>query len=415
MGESVKEIISIGIVGINYFPEDAGIAPYTLGLAQYLESQGHNVNVLTAMPHYPRWVIPREYKKWKIVERTNSLTVERLLHFVPKKPSPILRLFSEITFGARTVFRSRLKQDIVFLVSPALVSSTMHLLALRLFSPKVKILVWVQDLYSLGLLELNGSKNLQFRIAKIIESWLLRHADAVITIHELLSETISKEFGVPSKNIRVIRNWTHIKPSEAFDRDAIRKQQGWKPHETVVLHTGNLGRKQGLENVVEAARLAERANLPIRFVLMGEGSELQQLEELGRAISALEFKSPVSKNEYFRLLSSADLLLVNEKKGVSGMAVPSKLTSYFASGVPVVGSTDSNGTTAYEINSAGAGVVVQAGNPEVLLEAVITLAGNSELCKEFGLRGVQYVNKTLSVDVMRKSFTALISDILSQK
>jgi hypothetical protein len=47
---SKGEVVKIKIVGINYFPELTGIAPYTTGMAEGLAAYGHNVNVVTGLP-----------------------------------------------------------------------------------------------------------------------------------------------------------------------------------------------------------------------------------------------------------------------------------------------------------------------------------------------------------------------------
>ena len=50
------------IVTTNYWPEPTGIAVYTTDLANILTKDGHEVTVLTSLPHYPWWRIPEEYK-----------------------------------------------------------------------------------------------------------------------------------------------------------------------------------------------------------------------------------------------------------------------------------------------------------------------------------------------------------------
>jgi hypothetical protein len=57
-------------------------------------------------------------------------------------------------------------------------------------------------------------------------------------------------------------------------------------------------------------------------------------------------------------MRAVDALLVSEKPGIVEMAVPSKLTSYFSTGLPAKATTEEGCTTAEEIVSSGAGVVV---------------------------------------------------------
>ncbi len=62
--------------------------------------------------------------------------------------------------------------------------------------------------------------------------------------------------------------------------------------ELVVLHAGNMGLKQGLEQVVDAAALAGRRGSAIRFVLVGDGNQRERIAALGAGVPALEMRPP---------------------------------------------------------------------------------------------------------------------------
>ena len=110
------------------------------------------------------------------------------------------------------------------------------------------------------------------------------------------------------------------------------------------------------------------AGFDIRFVLMGDGNQRRLLQQSAKGVQRIEFKEPLDAEDYRQVLACADVLLVNERPGVGEMAVPSKLTSYFSAGRPVLAATDADGVTAGEIRDAGAGVVVPAGDPAALLD-----------------------------------------------
>ncbi len=210
-----------------------------------------------------------------------------------------------------------------------------------------------------------------------LEGWLLRSADRVVVIHDRFATRVVEDFGVPA---RPRRGRAQLDASASRARVSTSRPRGhdfgWSPGETVVLHAGNMGVKQGLDNVVHAARLASERQLPVRFVLLGHGSQCERLKLAGAGIDALQFLAPLDDADFTAALASADSLLVNELPGVSEMAVPSKLTSYFSAGRPVIAATDVGGITADEIRAADAGVVVPAGDPEALLDAVIALASD---------------------------------------
>src|SRR5262249_30003565 len=63
------------------------------------------------------------------------------------------------------------------------------------------------------------------------------------------------EAGVDPARIELVPNWSHVSPPTG-ERAKTRAAFGWTDGDNVVLHAGNMGLKQGLENVVAAARLA---------------------------------------------------------------------------------------------------------------------------------------------------------------
>jgi glycosyltransferase involved in cell wall biosynthesis len=213
------------------------------------------------------------------------------------------------------------------------------------------------------------------------------------------------------EKIRVIRNWTHVSPPDPSASAAFRRAQGWRDDELIVLHAGNMGFKQGLENVVSAAALAANTGAPVRFVLLGDGNQRAQLEELSVGIDALQLLPPVAERDFPAALGAADILLVNERPGVAHMSVPSKLTSYFTSRKPVLAATDTDGITAKELAASGAGVCVPAGQPELLLQEATRLGANPRLAAELGEAGWRYCNALLSDEAALDRYEQWVIDL----
>ncbi|GAA2081849.1 glycosyltransferase [Microbacterium hatanonis] len=399
---------AVTLLGINYPPEPTGISPYTGAMALGLAHNERRIEVVTAHPHYPEWKIREGYGQWSRREHLDGVAVTRLRHYVPMKPTGVRRLLSEISFGLRLVAARWRRPDAIVLISPALFSSAFAAVRARIFHRRTPVVVWVQDLYTLGLSETGQGSGLTGRIIRVVEGWLLRRADRVVVIHERFARRVSEDFFVPRDRIEVVRNWTHLPPMPVVDREAARRALGWGD-ETIVLHAGNMGVKQGLENVLAAARLADKSGASIRFVLMGNGGEKARLSKDGAGIGALQFLPPLPDDEFAQALIAADVLLVNEKPGVAEMAVPSKLTSYFSTGRPVLAATDETGITAEEVTTAAAGVVVPAGNPSKLLEAALALGADEARSTELGANGLNYRNTVLDETFAIDRFATLLS------
>ncbi|MCS6523223.1 glycosyltransferase [Curtobacterium citreum] len=401
--------LSVLLIGMNYTPETTGIAPYSAGLAEELARRGFRVRALTAHPHYPQWRFDGEPPR-RSRESRAGVVVERFRHRLPSKPGGLARAASEISFGLASSLTRLGRPDAIVLVSPALLSSAIAFLRARL-SGRAPVVVWVQDLYSLGLRELSERPGRLAQAVAALEGWLLRRADAVVVIHERFRDTVVHELGVAPSAVTVVRNWSHLEDGEPVDRAAARAELGWTDDEFVVLHAGNMGVKQGLENVVESAKLAVAHGSRIRFVLLGDGNQRRELERAAVDAPALQMLGSLPDAEFRRALAAADALLVNEKPGVAGMAVPSKLTSYFSTGLPVLAATDAGSVTESEVLLSGGGVSVAAGDPRALLEAAEALSSDPERAAELGLAGQRFRRERLSSHASFNTYAQLLQGL----
>lgn len=386
--------LEVLIIGVNYAPEPTGIAPYTTGLAEGLTQRGHRVRVLTSFPHYPQWSYQGEVPRTS-VQRLSEVRVERHRHYVPRNPGTVNRAVFELAFGARVASRRWGKPDVILTVSPALLSSAVALSRARLLRSRPALGLIVQDIYSSGLNETQIHGGLS-RVMMGIESWTARAADGVAVIHERFANQVVERLKVHPNRVEVLRNWAHVPAVAGFDRDAFRRSMRWAEPEIVVLHAGAMGVKQGLENVVDAAKLADAQRQPLRFVLLGDGGQRKALERRAVGAERIEFLDHLDQANFTRALAASDVLLVNERPGVRDMAVPSKLTTYFNAAKPVLAATEADSTTAHEILASSAGVCVGPGRPEALVAGALLIAADHEAATKMGERGRQYATDTLS-------------------
>jgi len=409
--QSVRRPSSVLLVGLNYGPESTGIAPYTSGFAAELARRGDRVRVISAFPHYPQWRFADGGVPSGSTTLEAGVTVERRRHRLPRKPGGLSRALSELSFGVAVLATRFGRPEVVVLVSPALLSSAVALIKARLVTRR-PVVVWVQDLYTLGLQELGeGKARLADRAIAAVERWCLRSADAVVVIHERFRDTVVDMLGVDPAAVTVVRNWSHLEDAESVDRAAARARLGWGQSDFVVLHAGNMGVKQGLDNVVEAARLAASSGSAVRFVLLGDGNQREHLANLSAGVPTLSMIGSLPDDAFRNALGAADALLVNERRGVAGMAVPSKLTSYFSTGLPLIAATDPGGVTESEVLLADAGLVVPAGDPRALLEAAEALEADGERAAELGENGRRYRATRLTPRASFDRFTQLLQEL----
>ncbi len=194
----------------------------------------------------------------------------------------------------------------------------------------------------------------------------------------------------------------------------MRRSFGWGADDWIVLHAGNMGLKQGLMQIIDAAGQADGGDDGVRFVLMGEGSQRATLEAAAGDIPGIEFRPFVPEDQLADVLGAADVLLLSERPTVLDMSLPSKLTAYFAAGRPVVAAVQPDGASARELARADAGVVTAAGDPEALLRAIIDLRERPAEGQRLAANGRRYAEEHLGPSEAFRQADAIVDRLLER-
>jgi len=401
--------VRILITSAYYWPEAAGNAPYVTGLTEYLVARGHDVVVVTGFPHYPEW---RSTARGRLAAQEShaGAEVRRRWHYVPKAQSARTRGVYELSLCASglTAVPKR-RPDIVLGIVPTLSGAVLARAASALYRRPYALLF--QDL--LGPAAWQSGIDGGTRIASIVERmelWLVRRAAGVIVIADGFGRYFEAR-GVPHERIHRVRNWAQ-NSHDPQPVEETRRRLGWGDDDFVCLHAGNMGRKQGLQNVLEAAATLRDAK--VRIVLAGDGNERIRLEEEARQrmLANLSFLPLQPPGEYEAMLCAADLLIVNQRASVGEMSLASKLTSYFIAGRPVIGAVADASETAQELRSAGAGILIAPDDPTALAEAILHLMTEPGLAATYAENGRRYAQEHLSPESVLAEYEVLLESLV---
>jgi putative colanic acid biosynthesis glycosyltransferase WcaI len=399
------------IIGINYRPEPTAIGPYTAGLAEHLVARGDEVTVLTGLPSYPGWRLMRGTRRQLLaIERRRGVTVIRAAHYVPAIQSAMRRAVYEGTFGLTGLLASlRLaRPDAILGVVPSLSGGVLaRLTGERLQAP-----------YGLLFQDVMGPAARQSGIAgggtvaratEAAESWVVANACAVGVVAESFRAYLIS-LGARPERVRHVPNWVRLR-APILGRSATRRRFGWPEDRQVVLHAGNMGLKQGLGQVVDAARLSHDRGESVHFVLAGGGSETGFLQNGAALLPNLDILPVEPDGIHASLLAAADVLLLSERASQVDMSLPSKLTSYLAAGRPIVAAVPPEGATAVEVTRSGAGLVIPAGDPAVILRALERLRLEPQLAARLAAAGPPYAAAHLGAVACLERSAALVDAI----
>jgi glycosyltransferase involved in cell wall biosynthesis len=406
--------VRILAVTTNYWPEPTGIAVYTTDLAETLQTNGDQVSVLTSLPHYPWWRVPLEFAHLGEGTKThNDVSIIRTKHLVPPKMNALMRMRfeSSLWWNLRRVSKSMLSNDFDLVIAciPTVAAGIVgKRIAKKLGIPFGLI---VQDLSGAGAKQsgLRGGAVIS-KIAHFVEGKALHGANALVVVSPAMRDVVSA-LGVPAERITQITNYS-ARPIASVEKTSSRAQFGWISNDFVVIHTGNMGAKQDLENVVRAADALQTGS-NIKIYLVGHGNQEASLKSICAGKSNIAVMPAVSNADYSALLSAADLLLVNERSTQIEMSLPSKLTSYLYSERPVIAAVPRGGATWQFLD--GVAELVEAGAPHALASKIEELSRNQSRLDELAKLGSAFAVKHLDPAVGRKKYLEWVEKLIQSK
>ena len=406
--------MNVLLVCTNYWPEPTGIAIYTTDLSESLQVKGHQVSVLTSLPHYPWWKVPEEFAHLGEGTGTyNEVSVIRAKHLVPPKMNALLRMRFETSlwWNLRRVSRQMVGNnfDLVIACIPTVAAGIVgKSIANKLGAPFGLI---VQDLSGAGAKQsgLRGGAVIS-KIAHAVEGRALHAADSLVVVSPAMKDVVIG-LGVESKRVNQILNYS-ARTIASEDKTSSRRKFDWVTEDFVVIHTGNMGAKQDLENVVRAAD-ALTGEAKIKIYLVGHGNQENNLNALCNGKRNIAVMPAVPDEDYSSLLSAADLLLVNERSTQMEMSLPSKLTSYLYSERPVIASVPRGGATWKFLD--GVAELVEAGDPNALASKIEELSRNQSRLDELAKLGSAFAVKNLDPAVGRKKYLEWVQKLIQSK
>jgi colanic acid biosynthesis glycosyl transferase WcaI len=245
------------------------------------------------------------------------------------------------------------------------------------------------------------------------ESRLLGRAERLSTITEAMRRRVVEK-GVPEERTYLFPNWADlcsVRPMPLSNE--VRHKLGARPDDVLVLHAGNMGEKQGLDLVLEAAdRL--RIHKEIKFALAGAGAMRDTLEKTAkrRGLDNVRF-FPVQSPEYLPLmLAAGDIHLVVQRREAADLVMPSKLTNILAAGRPTV-ATAAPGTTLYRIlNEYDCGITTTPGSTEELARAIGSLAKDLQMRERLARNARRYAEAHLDKEEILSSFERELQELV---
>jgi colanic acid biosynthesis glycosyl transferase WcaI len=408
--------LRILIYGLNYAPELTGIGKYTGEMSSWLAARGHDVHVVTAPPYYPAWKIREDYrgKLYRTEKVPGEPIVYRTPLYVPVKPTGVKRMVHLFSFmlGSLPVMLREIfwQPQIVFTVEPTFFGAPLALLVAQ--TSGAASWLHVQDFevdaaFDLGLLPAEG---LVHDFALGLEEFFTQAFTRVSSISQKMVERALAK-GVPVARTILFPNWVDVDAIHPQPRNAansFRRELGLED-KIILLYSGNMGAKQGLELLAPLARTFED-DRRVHFLFCGDGAFRPQLETLVAHLPNVTLLPLQPFSRLNELLNAADIHLLPQRAGAADLVMPSKLTGMLSSGRPVIATAD-HGTQVAQVVE-GCGLVVPAEDAPALHAAVQRLIDDEALRQKLGVAARGYAVEHLGKEQVLLQFERNLQNLV---
>ncbi len=239
-----------------------------------------------------------------------------------------------------------------------------------------------------------------------LEKSIYKGADSIVALSQPIRHAIEMKFS--EKKIHVIPNMADCDFYKPEPKDPSIETNFNVSNKFVVSYIGAVGAANGLEYFIECANTSRRANLPIHFILCGEGAMLPYLksavEKLG--LINISFTGFVNREKVKEIMNITDAVFVSFKNiPVLETGSPNKYFDGLAAGKLIV--ANFGGWIKEEIEKVRCGIAVDAKRPTDFVEQVQPFIKNKDILLQFQMAARNLAEQKYSRKMLSREFVKL--------
>ena len=404
----------------HYFPPE-GNAPASRTYEHCVRwvRAGHDVTVITCVPNVPNGAPYEGYKnRWRHEEVIDGIRVIRVWTYLAPNAGVKKRILNFVSYMLTAIWAGLFvkRPDVVIATSPQFFCGLAGMLvqAIRRLPFVLEIRdIWPESITAVGAMR----RGRAIQALEWLEKKMYASADHIVAVGQGYRDNVLSKAS-SSEKISVIYNGVDGEAFEPQGPDPVWLNEQGLADKFVCAYVGTIGMAHGLETVLDAAEiLKSQSRCDIGFLLVGDGANRKTLEDDCRARGLepwVRFTGRLDKSEMPKVTASSDALLVHLKPcDLFQTVIPSKIFEAMAMERPIIMGVQ--GESADIVRSAAAGIKMEPGNAESLVQCVTQLCDDSVLRKRLSCKGRQFVLEEFSRDRFADQFLLLLDHVVLGK
>lgn len=178
-------------------------------------------------------------------------------------------------------------------------------------------------------------------VAKTLENRIYRQFTAIICNFPSNMEFLRRNYPLRTTT-RILSTplWSDISAPETLSREIVRKRYGLPPDHPVAIFGGQITEGRGIEQMLGAAKFAEKSQSNLIFLFVGDGRLASMVATQAAVSNNVRYIPGVNRDEYLALVSACDIGMVATVSGVSSFSFPTKTIDYLRAGLRVVAAVE---------------------------------------------------------------------------
>lgn len=281
---------------------------------------------------------------------------------------------------------------------------------------KIALVHELHDVWPATLIEIGNMPKYHpfILLMQIAENSAYKNSNYIISLAQYTEEHVRKH-GMKGDKFKCIplgidiNEWNQQEKLEEYHEKIIEtlKDKG----NFIVGYFGGHALSNALDILLKSAVICKQKQKNVKFVLVGNGVEKEKLISYAKdnSLDNVIFLPPINKNEIPELLNLFDCIYIGTLKSPLyrfGLCM-NKMVDAMMSGKPILCSITSPPTWVEQCN---AGIVVESEDVEGIVDGIEKIKNLSDQEKsQMGLRGQNFVNKNLNIEILSKEFLHFIS------
>jgi len=376
-----------------YLTQEQGGAIRSYYISQALKAKGHDVHIITSHN--------KLHPETKLIDGTTvyylPVGYDNSYGFAKR-----IIAFLSFIFKAYATAKKIKGADLVFATSTPL---TVGLIALWLRKfQKLPFVFEVRDLWPEAPIQLGYLNNPVLRfLAKRLEKSIYNKASSIIALSPGMEEGIKKISNTPTTVIPNMSDCDFFIPAPS------------PPLPVTITYLGALGKVNRVASLVELAAYAQ-TYFPgdYKFIIAGQGSEMEKLQQLAKPLKNIEFRGSLNKDAVKNLLAHSHVTYTSfGPQPVLETNSPNKFFDSIAMGKVCVITT--KGWICDLIQDHEIGFYYSANNPAAFFRKLVTLAPSMSSYDEIAKRSRALAEKQFNKNTLTAQVTTVLESALSKR